>query len=575
MMGDIGAATGEIFDRITGQGDYKVSQNALLNGSVPRFAVTEHGIRIRHSAPVGGVFSHPSEAGGFYIKSYHLAPAVAELFPLLSTFSKGYEEAKFHGAVFAFKSESGSISSTQELGAVVMSAQYNVLQSPFQTRREMEAHEYSRTCCADGDLLFPIECDPKFDITENLFTGHPMSSGVEDIRFHSKAIVSIATTGCSELGARLGTLYVSYDVELKIPKAPSSMRMYRATSSHLSGPDKFPINPDYVWEDPKNTLHVTLQAPPGTPSTTPQTLEVWGPVGVYRVEVFIQNSDTTTYTGKCKIAGSIWFGDNSAALPDEGFWGTSNLDIAQSGQELAKVADAPGSGATAYPQTNEHAKNLCQLVFALQPGYERALVTLPTMSTCPSVNVASTIVVTRLGGDISDAISGIETKYVEPLRFRRLSSDNCEKRRRALLAPYVNREGKLPDTFPPLSKLHPKLVSAEANKDGTLKQHPSLLIRNPKDRPGADCSRSDLKMDKKFAELRVSCPDSPPGVLTTLDGESVALPQAPKPEKKPMSNSCYCDAWERCDTCRKIKSIKQRTHPRSVQDMNDRPDQYH
>lgn len=203
---------------ITGMGAYKVNSNSLLSSSGPPvFGNRGGGIRVQHREFLADI----SGSVAFAIANYYLNPGLAQTFPWLSNIAYNYEQYRFHGLIFEFKTTSATaVSSTNTaLGTVVMATDYDDLDAGFTTKQQMEAYEFSVSSVPSSSVIHPVECSPRETPLPKLWvrTGAYSNYTTVDPRLYDLGNFQIATVGM-QAAAVVGELWVSYDVEFYKPK---------------------------------------------------------------------------------------------------------------------------------------------------------------------------------------------------------------------------------------------------------------------------------------------------------------------------------------------------------------------
>lgn len=207
---------------ITGMGDYTVKNNSLFNGSVssnspPQFVMKNPGsVRCVHREYIGEVIS---PGPGFAIKSYVINPETPATFPWLSSLALSWEQYKFHGLVFEFKSTSATAvaSTNTALGSVILATQYNSLETPFISKLQMDQYEFAIATNPAVSAIHPVECSTAVGAPEFLFTDAGALNSGGDPRFSIMGNFSIATQG-QQASSTIGELWVSYDIEFYKPR---------------------------------------------------------------------------------------------------------------------------------------------------------------------------------------------------------------------------------------------------------------------------------------------------------------------------------------------------------------------
>lgn len=142
-------------------------------------------------------------------------------FPWLSGIAQHFQQYRFNGLVFEFRSTSGTNATTQALGEVLMSSNYNVADLPPTNKQEMLSQVFAISRVPAADFEHPIECNPRQSVAGGLLyvRSGPIPVG-QDARFYDFAETNIATQGQTS-PVTLGELWVTYQVELYKPALPS------------------------------------------------------------------------------------------------------------------------------------------------------------------------------------------------------------------------------------------------------------------------------------------------------------------------------------------------------------------
>lgn len=221
----IGASAGSILSKISGFGDYKITKNSLMQpDSVPGFKnIGPRSTIITHREFIQDVVSSSAGTGptAFDNVSFRIQPGDAETFPWLSQVAQNYEQYQFLGLIFEYKTTSGSMSSTPQLGTVVMATQYNILSQPFINKQEMENYEFACSTVPSKTVIHPIECDPKQTQCGGIFnvqTSQYTANSTSDQRLYDLGRFNIATVGMPVAQETVGELWVSYQCLLLKPR---------------------------------------------------------------------------------------------------------------------------------------------------------------------------------------------------------------------------------------------------------------------------------------------------------------------------------------------------------------------
>lgn len=227
LGGKLGSNLGSRISRLVGFGDYTVKENSLFKEgmaippgeAVPSFGVLGQATRVRHREYIRDIVV-PASPMAFTNTSYVVNPGLASSFPWLAALANQYQQYKFNGLVFEFKTLSSDITSGGALGSVVMASNYDVVAAPFASKIEMENSQYAVSAKPSCSQIHTMECLPS--ATANVLYYVRNNSTAEslgqDNRFYDLANFQLATAGLpGSAGTVLGELWVSYDVSLYKP----------------------------------------------------------------------------------------------------------------------------------------------------------------------------------------------------------------------------------------------------------------------------------------------------------------------------------------------------------------------
>lgn len=212
---------------VRGFGDYEVGSNSILTGgmSPPMItnSVTNGGVIVRHREYLRDIL--PSNP--FAITTFSLNPGITGTFPWLSQIANSFEQYRFRGLIFEFKTLSAdnvlSMSASTSLGSVVLGTKYNVLDSPFDNKFEMENWEFSNSAKPSKSCIHPIECAKSQTPQSMLYVRDRPPPANADLRLYDLANFNIATVGMQNIGGSdpsgsIGELWCSYEIEFYKPK---------------------------------------------------------------------------------------------------------------------------------------------------------------------------------------------------------------------------------------------------------------------------------------------------------------------------------------------------------------------
>lgn len=220
-QGDLGALLGNSVARMVGMGDYKpVTVNSLIKGlpgsdprstSIPEMVNGKRGVIFREREYLGDVVSS-TVPGAFSNQVFRFNPADSNTFPWLSHMAPYFDQWEPLGAIVHFVSTSASFSgSGQQLGVVVLAANYDPQDAPYASKIEMEAADYAISGKSSESLAMGLECNPKERATRLLFTAVAKATGAADQRMNDLCTIEVASQGAG-VSQTLGELWVEYEL---------------------------------------------------------------------------------------------------------------------------------------------------------------------------------------------------------------------------------------------------------------------------------------------------------------------------------------------------------------------------
>jgi len=218
-MGTLGSAAMQGFGRFLGLGQYELRSNSLFDTrtsrQVPFMHSANENFTLRHREYITDI----STSTTFASNKYKVNPGVADTFPYLSTIANCFQEYKFKGLVFEFKSTSATAvaSTNTALGSVMLACQYRNDAADFTTKTQMLNEMWSADGKPSDDIIMPVECDPSQRHSNLLFVRSTTLSDAADYNLFDMCKFTIGTIG-SQAVAVAGELWVSYEVELYKPK---------------------------------------------------------------------------------------------------------------------------------------------------------------------------------------------------------------------------------------------------------------------------------------------------------------------------------------------------------------------
>lgn len=234
---------------IKGHGDYTSQGTPGAAGlGVPQFsnvkAEANGNIRFAHREYLQDVISTTT----FTNTAYAVQPGLASSFPFLAAIASNFEQYRFHGLVYYYRTMSGTAvgSTSTALGSIIMATQYNSLSPAFSTKSEMENYQFAVSGVPCYDLQHIVECDKKETPVNVMYVrtgGVPTGA---DERMYDLGTFNLATAGMQAASNNVvGELWVSYDVEMIKPRVPSGAGLNLALTDHfqlstnVSSPNNF------------------------------------------------------------------------------------------------------------------------------------------------------------------------------------------------------------------------------------------------------------------------------------------------------------------------------------------------
>ena len=214
----LGSKIGHLAEKITGFGDYEVKQNSIMQGGMANAQIVNSsdngGTIIRHREYLGDIVASVA----FKVNKYPLNPGQGKTFPWLSHIAANYEQYRMRGVIFEFNSTSSdavlSSATSSALGTVAMATDYDVLDLPYSSKREMLNSQFSCSRKPSESFIHPIECKKAWTpynlnwvrTTEAFPTGG-------DPRTYDLGNLYVATEGMQAATGNVGELWVTYEME--------------------------------------------------------------------------------------------------------------------------------------------------------------------------------------------------------------------------------------------------------------------------------------------------------------------------------------------------------------------------
>lgn len=230
---------GKAIQKITGSGDYEVSNdnlttNSLVHGKVglgARFGETSDTIRIQNVEYISEITTPNTPA--FTVLSFDLNPLNTQLFPWLSNIAPLYSKFCIRGMWLEFVSEVSSYSSQPAMGAIGATMNPDPSDPVFANRMEAENSSHCVSVRPDKSFAYALECDKKHRFTEWLYVSQ--NSGQKNT-WSQGTLQFFTNTPLTSVN--IGYLRVVYDIELTEPvlTTATGYAHFRRTGANTTSP---------------------------------------------------------------------------------------------------------------------------------------------------------------------------------------------------------------------------------------------------------------------------------------------------------------------------------------------------
>jgi hypothetical protein len=276
-LGELGNSIGNAVSWIFGRGSYTVKNNSLLKSS-------QNQVPYMHSSNESLVFRkreflcNVNSTAAFTATRFSINPGLSESFPFLSAIASNFQEYRFRGLAYEFKTTSAtSIGSTNTaLGTIILACQYRANAPAFLDKLSMLNEMWAEdTVPCESKVMF-VECSPAETPMRIQYVRSSALSSTEDQKFYDLGTFTIAAQGAQATSVA-GELWVTYDVELYKPviQSPSfnpldSVYSYWTFGNSFSGAVPFGTSQVQV----SNQLGITIVG---------NSALVFNQVGVYSI----------------------------------------------------------------------------------------------------------------------------------------------------------------------------------------------------------------------------------------------------------------------------------------------------
>jgi len=194
------------------------STNGKIGSEVPYMHEDGAKTRVVHREYLGDLYSTTS---AFKQVNYAINPGMNETFPWASPIANQFTKYRMLGATVEFVSEGSEYSNAAGLGYVAIATRYDSLAPKYADKRSMLNSQFADACKPSKSFTHWIECksDIVGDMSRYCRSGEAPTES--DLRLYDLGEVTIAVGGNTVDDSIIGEIWISYDVELTLPKAGS------------------------------------------------------------------------------------------------------------------------------------------------------------------------------------------------------------------------------------------------------------------------------------------------------------------------------------------------------------------
>jgi len=249
---------------------------------------------------------------------FYFNPGLETTFPWLSSVARNYQEYRTNGAVFEYITRSSGIPYQQDgsvnLGAVVLTTQYNCGDPGFPTRQSAENTQYTVTTSPGQSALHPVECNADLRPLQVQYVWNPEVTDYDNgNKFYN---MCRTTVFCEDVPGEngspyntkpyystwkpgdfpnsiIGDLWIAYDIVLL-------KTMLRSNAPTGSGDE----SAELTWViNAQDSGYPIPAAGAGYVQEDGQPLILPSPVGLFRNAVTYQNGDSQLFVSTTNTVG--------------------------------------------------------------------------------------------------------------------------------------------------------------------------------------------------------------------------------------------------------------------------------
>lgn len=176
-------------------------------------------VRIPHREYVGDLYS---STNSFDTTLLRVNPGLNEIFEWLGPIAGQFTSYKIGGAIVEFVSTGSDYSNAAGLGYVGVAAQYNNNEQPFDNKDDMLNSQYANMDKPSRSFGTWIECSPNIVGEQPKYVRTGSVPPNADTNLYDHCMITIAVGGNTAANAIIGSIYITYDIDLFIPRPRSS-----------------------------------------------------------------------------------------------------------------------------------------------------------------------------------------------------------------------------------------------------------------------------------------------------------------------------------------------------------------
>lgn len=238
VLANAGEKIGGFAASKTGFGAYNLplpKHNTILKPQLPTVMNNksyEGAVVVRHKEYIGEVLGSEDFTVQYQIA---LNPGLQAAFPWLSPIANQFQQYRWNGVLFEFRTTCGqnvTTGSSTALGSVSMATDYNALTPEFNSLQQMLNTEFATSQVPTVNQIAAIECAPKQTSVSQLYTRYADVPPGGDPRLYDLGVFTLATSGQPTSGDSIGQLWVTYEVLLFKPILTSELGLTASTAAY-------------------------------------------------------------------------------------------------------------------------------------------------------------------------------------------------------------------------------------------------------------------------------------------------------------------------------------------------------